>query len=152
MPGIRVDGNDLLAVHAVTRWAADRARSNHGPTMIELFTYRVAPHSTSDDPTRYRPGDEWQHWPLGDPVERLKAHLVQARQWSEERHAALVIELDEQVRIANTEAQGHGVHGEGPHHNPRTMFEDVYKDMPWHLREQQAELERFKGPASDEAV
>jgi len=55
IPGIRVDGNDLLAVHAVTSWAAERARSNHGPTLIELFTYRVAPHSTSDDPSRYRP-------------------------------------------------------------------------------------------------
>src|SRR5437762_6268219 len=76
LPGIRVDGNDLLAVHAVTRWAADRARSNHGSTLIELFTYRLAPHSTSDDPSRYRPGDEGQHWPLGDPVLRLKQHLI----------------------------------------------------------------------------
>ncbi len=144
MPGIRVDGNDLLAVYAVTRWAADRARANHGPTLIELFTYRVAPHSTSDDPTRYRPGDEWQHWPLGDPIERLKTHLIHAGEWSDERHAKLNAELEEQVRAANAEAQSHGVHGEGPHHSAGSMFEDVYKEMPWHLREQQAELDRFK--------
>jgi 2-oxoisovalerate dehydrogenase E1 component alpha subunit len=144
MPGIRVDGNDLLAVYAVTRWAAERARSNLGPTLIELFTYRVAPHSTSDDPTRYRPGDEWQHWPLGDPIERLKRHLMRAGEWDEDRQRALAGEVEEEVRAANNEAQRHGVHGEGPHHSPRTMFEDVYKEMPWHLREQQAELDRFK--------
>ena len=147
IPGIRVDGNDFLAVYGVTRWAADRARSNHGPTLIELFTYRVAPHSTSDDPARYRPGDEGQHWPLGDPVDRLKRHLIRLGEWSEKRHAALVAELDEEVRAANAEAQSYGVHGGGPYHDPGTMFEDVYKDMPWHLREQQRELLRYKAQA-----
>jgi len=152
IPGIRVDGNDLLAVYAVTRWAADRARSNHGPTLIELFTYRVAPHSTSDDPSRYRPGDEWQHWPLGDPIERMKAHLIGLGEWSNERHEALAIELEELVRAANAEAQSYGILSEGPHHDPGTMFEDVYKDMPWHLREQQAELARFCSGSSDEVA
>jgi 2-oxoisovalerate dehydrogenase E1 component alpha subunit len=144
IPGIRVDGNDFLAVYAVTRWAAERARGNHGPTLIELFTYRAAPHSTSDDPTRYRPGDEYQHWPLGDPIERLKQHLVAIGEWDDARHAALAGELEEAVRSTNKEAQAHGVLGGGPYHDPSTMFEDVYKDMPWHLREQQAELLRFK--------
>jgi 2-oxoisovalerate dehydrogenase E1 component alpha subunit len=144
IPGIRVDGNDLLAVYAVTKWAAERARSNHGPTLIELYTYRMAPHSTADDPSRYRPGDEGQHWPLGDPIGRLKAHLIGLGEWSEERDAALAAELDEYVRTKNAEAQKHGVHGEGAHHDPETMFEDVYKEMPWHLREQQAELKRFR--------
>jgi 2-oxoisovalerate dehydrogenase E1 component alpha subunit len=152
IPGLRVDGNDLLAVYAVTRWAADRARSNHGPTLIELFTYRVAPHSTSDDPSRYRPGDEWQHWPLGDPIERLKTHLIGLGEWSVERHGALAAELDETVRAANAEAQGYGTLSEGPHPDPGTMFEDVYKEMPWHLREQQAELLRFRAGSSKEAV
>jgi 2-oxoisovalerate dehydrogenase E1 component alpha subunit len=144
IPGIRVDGNDLLAVYAVTRWAADRARSNHGPTLIELFTYRVAPHSTSDDPSRYRPGDEWQHWPLGDPIERLKEHLVGLGEWSRERHEALATELEETVRVVNQKAQSYGILSEGPHHDPGTMFEDVYKEMPWNLREQRAELARFR--------
>jgi 2-oxoisovalerate dehydrogenase E1 component alpha subunit len=151
IPGIRVDGNDLLAVYAVTRWAADRARSNNGPTLIELYTYRVAPHSTSDDPSRYRPGDEWQHWPLGDPIERLKSHLIARSEWSEERHAALGSELEEYVRKTNAEAQKHGVLGGGSHHHPRTMFEDVYKEMPWHLREQQSELQGLLRDAGKES-
>ena len=76
IPGIRVDGNDLLAVYAVTLWAADRARRGGGPTLIELVTYRGGAHSTSDDPSKYRPKDEWQAFPLGDPIERLKQHLI----------------------------------------------------------------------------
>ncbi|MCX7064566.1 MAG: thiamine pyrophosphate-dependent enzyme, partial [Proteobacteria bacterium] len=76
MPGIRVDGNDFLAVHAVTDWAAQRARQGAGPTLIELVTYRASAHSTSDDPSRYRPKDDSEQWPLGDPIERLKNHLV----------------------------------------------------------------------------
>ena len=143
IPGIRVDGNDLLAVYAVTRWAAERARTNHGPTLIELYTYRVGAHSTSDDPSRYRPGDEGTYWPLGDPIERLKAYLVGQGEWDDARHAALAGELEETVRAANAEAQRFGVLGDGPHHPASSMFEDVYKDVPWHLREQQAELERF---------
>jgi len=75
IPGVRVDGNDLLAVYAVTQWAAQRAREGGGPTLIEHVTYRGGPHSTSDDPTRYRPENEWEAFPLGDPVKRLKQHL-----------------------------------------------------------------------------
>jgi 2-oxoisovalerate dehydrogenase E1 component alpha subunit len=152
IPGIRVDGNDLLAVYAVTRWAADRARSNHGPTLIEMFTYRVGGHSTADDPSRYRPADEAQHWPLGDPVTRLKTHLIQLGAWSEDRHAALAAELDELVQKTNAEAQSHGVLAEGPHHDPASMFEDVFKEMPWHIREEQAEYLRLHGaPAKAES-
>jgi 2-oxoisovalerate dehydrogenase E1 component alpha subunit len=143
IPGIRVDGNDFLAVHAVTRWAAERARTNHGPTLIELFTYRTAPHSTSDDPSRYRPGDEPQYWPLGDPILRLKTHLEKIGEWDDARHSALMVETEAQVDAENKKAQRLGVHNNGPHHQASTMFEDVYKDMPWHLREQQAELARL---------
>ena len=87
--GIRVDGNDFLAVYAVTQWAAQRARTGAGPTLIELVTYRAAAHSTSDDPARYRAKDDQEHWPLGDPIERLKQHLIKLGEWSEERHRAL---------------------------------------------------------------
>src|SRR5581483_3366025 len=90
LPGLRVDGNDALAVYAATRWAAERARSNHGPTLIELFTYRGEAHSTSDDPARYRPADERAAWPLGDPIERLKGHLTQLGEWDEARHIMLL--------------------------------------------------------------
>jgi len=78
IPALRVDGNDFLAVYAVTKWASDRARANLGPTLIEHFTYRVEGHSTSDDPSRYRPADEPKAWPLGDPIKRLKNHLTRS--------------------------------------------------------------------------
>ena len=80
----------------------------------------------------------------------MKRHLITLDEWSEDRHAQLVAELDEAVRAANVEAQSYGTHGTGPHHDPATIFEDVYKDMPWHLREQQQELLRFKAqPGKD---
>ena len=120
--GLRVDGNDALAVYAATRWAAERARANHGPTLIELFTYRAEGHSTSDDPTAYRPQDEADAWPLGDPIERLKEHLIALGEWDEERHAALETELAEEVRAAQKEAE------KQRHPRPRpasTMSNDV---------------------------
>ncbi|HZR37433.1 MAG TPA: thiamine pyrophosphate-dependent enzyme [Nevskia sp.] len=138
LPGLRVDGNDFLAVYAATRWAAERARSNHGATLLELFTYRVAPHSTSDDPAKYRPENEAEKWPLGDPIERLKQHLIVAGEWSEERQVALEAEIDEQIRAAQREAEAKGTLGTPPA-SPRTMFEDVFKDMPWHLHKQRQE-------------
>src|SRR3546814_15537128 len=82
IPGLRVDGNDFLAVYAATQWAAERARGNHGPTLIELYTYRAAAHSTSDDPSAYRPDDEAAHWPLGDPIQPLKQHLIPTGHWN----------------------------------------------------------------------
>jgi 2-oxoisovalerate dehydrogenase E1 component alpha subunit len=137
---LRVDGNDFLAVYAATKWAAERARANHGATLIELFTYRAGSHSTSDDPTRYRPEDEPRTWPLGDPVERLKKHLIALGEWSDERQAAQEKELTELVRDADREAQKFGTLNEGPHFSAKTMFEDVFKEMPWHLRRQRQEL------------
>jgi 2-oxoisovalerate dehydrogenase E1 component alpha subunit len=140
VPALRVDGNDLLATYAVTRWAADRARSNLGPTLIELFTSRAAAHSTADDPNRYRPADEWEKWPLGDPVRRLKDHLIRLGAWSEARHEALQKEVDEQVRAANKEAEAKGTLDRGPLPPVESMFEDVYKEMPDELRRQRDEL------------
>src|SRR5262245_36100269 len=133
MAGIRVDGNDFLAVYAVTQWAAERARRGAGPTLIELVTYRGAAHSTSDDPSRYRPKDDYEQWPLGDPIERLKKHLIALGEWSEERHASLTAELEAQVTAAWKEAVTYGSLGEGPKLDPDTMFEDVFKDVPAHL-------------------
>jgi 2-oxoisovalerate dehydrogenase E1 component alpha subunit len=138
--GIRVDGNDFLAVHAVTRWAAERARSGRGPTLIEHVTYRAAAHSTSDDPARYRPKDDYDRWPLGDPVERLKQHLIGLGEWSEERHSALVAELEGHVASSWKEAVKHGTLTDGPRLDPGLMFEDVFKETPPHLRRQEAEM------------
>lgn len=140
MAGLRVDGNDFLAVYAVTQWAADRARKGHGPTLIEHVTYRGAAHSTSDDPSRYRPKDDYDRWPLGDPVERLKDHLISLGEWSEERHAALAKEMDQHVVASWREAVTYGTLTEPPRLDPDLMFEDVFKDMPEHLRKQEAEL------------
>ncbi len=139
IPGLRVDGNDFLAVYAVTRWAAERARRNLGPTLIELFTYRAAAHSTSDDPAAYRPQDEGASWPLGDPIERLKQHLIKLKAWDEKRHAELTKALDEKVKADLKEAESYGTLGSVPV-APDSMFEDVFKDMPAHLERQRREL------------
>src|SRR6478609_8285128 len=136
LPSLRVDGNDFLAVYAATAWAAERARANLGATLIELYSYRAEGHSTSDDPARYRPADEPKCWPLGDPVERLKQHLITLGEWDDGRHEAAQKEMVEQVRAANAEASANGTLGEGKIPSAKTMFEDVYKDTPWHLRRQ----------------
>src|SRR6202451_2112360 len=140
IPGIRVDGNDFLAVYAVTQWAAQRARQSGGATLIEHVTYRAAAHSTSDDPSRYRPKEEWKAWPLGDPIERLKDHLIALGEWSQDRHVALEKELEAHVTACWKEAASYGTLTEGPTLDPATMFEDVYKDMPPHLAKQREQL------------
>ena len=139
VPALRVDGNDLLAVYAVTRWAADRARHNGGPTLIELVTYRAASHSSSDDPSRYRPADEARAWPLGEPVERLAGHLQQIGAWSPEQHAALKAEVEATVQAGFKAAEAVGVLGSGSRPDPATMFDDVYKEAPWSLVRQRRE-------------
>jgi 2-oxoisovalerate dehydrogenase E1 component alpha subunit len=136
MAGLRVDGNDALAVYAAARWAANRARANMGPTLIEHFTYRAEGHSTSDDPTQYRSAQEREEWPLGDPVMRLKRHLIALGEWSLEQHAAMDLELVEEVKLATKEAEKNGILGHGLHHPFHTMFEDVFEELPWHLEEQ----------------
>jgi 2-oxoisovalerate dehydrogenase E1 component alpha subunit len=137
---LRVDGNDFLAVYAASRWAAERARSNLGPTLIEWITYRAGAHSTSDDPSRYRPADDWAHFPLGDPIARLKQHLMVLGAWSEEEHEATQKELQAQVAAALKEAERYGSMADGHVADAASMFEDVYKDMPEHLRRQRDEL------------
>ncbi|MEQ1498003.1 MAG: 3-methyl-2-oxobutanoate dehydrogenase (2-methylpropanoyl-transferring) subunit alpha [Novosphingobium sp.] len=134
--GLRVDGNDALAVYAAARWAANRARANKGPTLIEHFTYRAEGHSTSDDPGAYRSAHEREEWPLGDPIMRLKRHLIGLGEWSEAQHEAMDLELAQQVKAATKEAEKNGVLGHGLHHPFHTMFEDVFEELPWNLEEQ----------------
>lgn len=142
---LRVDGNDFLAVYAVSQWAAERARCNLGPTLIEWVTYRAGPHSTSDDPSKYRPADEWQRFPLGDPISRLKQHLLNLGEWSEAQHEALQKELEAEIISAQKEAETFGTLADGHIPSIASMFEDVYKEMPTHLQEQMAEARRFGG-------
>jgi len=139
IPALRVDGNDFLAVYAVTRWAAERARAGLGPTIIEHFTYRAEGHSTSDDPSKYRPGAEAAAWPLGDPIERFKAHLISRDLWTEREHVALQDEVDAAVREAGRISESFGTLKEGQRLASSSMFEDVYKEMPAHLAAQRAQ-------------
>ncbi len=136
LPGLRVDGNDVLAIYAAVRWAADRARSNLGATLIEFFTYRAEGHSTSDDPSGYRPAGEAKAWPLGDPIERLKAHLLALGEWDEERHEAMRSECDAEVRAAQKQAEKMGVLPEQGRDNIESMFDDVYAEVPANLADQ----------------
>jgi 2-oxoisovalerate dehydrogenase E1 component alpha subunit len=139
LPGLRVDGNDFLAVWSATKWAAERARNNLGATLIEFFTYRAAGHSTSDDPTKYRPADEAEHWPLGDPLERLKHHLISLGEWDDERHEALTDELSETVRAAVKEGEAVGTLGQSKP-SVREMFEGVFAEPDWRVLEQRREV------------
>jgi 2-oxoisovalerate dehydrogenase E1 component alpha subunit len=108
--------------------------------LIELVTYRGGPHSTSDDPTKYRPKDEWLSFPLGDPVERLKQHLIVEGHWSEAQHEELIKELKADVLAAWKEAQQYGTMTEGPFLDPATMFDDVFADTPAHLESQRRRM------------
>ncbi|MWV13924.1 3-methyl-2-oxobutanoate dehydrogenase (2-methylpropanoyl-transferring) subunit alpha [Pseudomonas sp. R-28-1W-6] len=137
---LRVDGNDFLAVYAASQWAAERARRNLGPSLIEWVTYRAGPHSTSDDPSKYRPADDYSHFPLGDPIARLKQHLLGLGIWSEAQHEALHKELEAEILAAQKEAESHGSLVDGHVFSAANMFEDVYKELPEHLRRQRQEL------------
>ena len=148
--GLRVDGNDPLAVYAATQWAADRARTNKGPTLIEHFTYRAEGHSTSDDPSAYRAATEATAWPFGDPIVRLKEHLISLGLWDDERHEALRDELEDMVKATQKQSEKLGILGHGMQHPFETMFDDVFAELPWHLKEQRdqmlAEQEAKFGP------
>jgi 2-oxoisovalerate dehydrogenase E1 component alpha subunit len=108
-------------------------------------TYRAAAHSTSDDPARYRAKDDHEHWPLGDPIARLKLHLISIGEWSEERHQSLTAELDALVVASWKEAVTYGTMSEGPRLDADLMFEDVFKDMPAHLERQRAAMRAERG-------
>lgn len=139
IPALRVDGNDYLAVHAVASWAVERARTGLGPTIIEYVTYRAGPHSTSDDPSVYRPKDEAAAWPLGDPIERLKQHLIKLGEWSEERHTQMQAECADYIRTCQKQAEVNGTLNSGLKPSPSDMFDDVFAQMPLHLQQQRTE-------------
>jgi len=136
MAGLRVDGNDALAVYAAVKWGGEEARPNTVPTLMESLTFRAGGHPTSDDPTGYRAKGEAEEWPLGDPIARLKAHLVSLGEWDDARDAALDEELDATVRAAQKEAEKIGTLPDQGFENIPSMFDDVFADTPWHLKEQ----------------
>jgi 2-oxoisovalerate dehydrogenase E1 component alpha subunit len=134
VPGIRVDGNDALAVVGVTRRAMARAAAGLGPTLIEAVTYRMGAHTSSDDPDRYRGSEDTEPWRQVDPNRRFKDHLIAQGFWDEERDQAWMSEVDRRFQSAVANAEG----AEPP--ALESMFDDVYEKPPWHLVEQRAEL------------
>ena len=136
LPALRVDGNDYLAVFAAASWAIERARRNLGPTVIEWVTYRAAAHSSSDNPSSYRPKDEAEQWPLGDPIERLTQHLTYLGVWSQDDQDKLRSSVEERVGAAQMKAESFGTLNSGPTASAREIFEDVYREMPPHLLRQ----------------
>jgi 2-oxoisovalerate dehydrogenase E1 component alpha subunit len=140
LASLRVDGNDFLAVYAATQWARERARSGAGATLIELFTYRSDAHSTSDDPGKYRPKTEAASWPLGDPIERLKQHLIGRGEWDEKRQTKLEEEMTKLVVKSYKDAESYGTLHDGPLSPKESIFEDVYKEQDWRLKRQRRDL------------
>jgi pyruvate dehydrogenase E1 component alpha subunit len=137
LPPTRVDGNDVLAVFEATRRAVEAARAGEGPSFIEAVTYRLGAHSSSDDPSRYRDEsvtDEWRT--QRDPLARMKAFLV-ARDWLDDAaDVSMTTELDAEIREAVAEEES------VPAPAASTLLTDVFEEMPWHLREQLAELRK----------
>jgi 2-oxoisovalerate dehydrogenase E1 component alpha subunit len=138
MPGVRVDGNDVLAVYKATKDAVDYARAGKGPTLLELVTYRRGPHSSSDDPTRYR-GNQADQWLDKDPILRFRKYLENQDLWSEVQENALVEELkagiNDSVKVAE----------KAPQPTLETLFTDVFEKVPPHLREQYETLVHDEG-------
>jgi 2-oxoisovalerate dehydrogenase E1 component alpha subunit len=137
---LRVDGNDFLAGYAATRWATERARSGFGPTLVEWVTYRAASHSSSDDPSKYRPIEAAKAWPLGDPIDRLAGHLLGAGHLTLNDVEAMRSECRQKVFEVVAEAESMGTLASGPPLSPVDMFRHVYAEMPAHLVEQRQEL------------
>ena len=143
LPSFRVDGNDFLALYSVTKWARERAAAGLGATHIEVLTYRAGAHSSSDDPSRYRPQNEAQYWPGGDPIERLKSHLIEIGEWSDEQQNSLEEKIDSEVMSAYKEAVKFGDLANGPYPSSDHIFTEVYETVPWHLEEQRKEMKRW---------
>ncbi len=133
--GVRVDGSDALAVHKIVGEAVNRARSGGGPTLIEGVSYRHGAHSTSDDDTRYRERKEAEAWRKRDPIARFRRYLQARGLWDDDQEAILQASMQAALHAAVEEAEA------APAPALDTLFEDVYGEKPWHLREQQQDLE-----------
>jgi 2-oxoisovalerate dehydrogenase E1 component alpha subunit len=139
MPGVRVDGNDVLAVYRVCKEAVERARKGEGPTLVETVTFRMGPHSSSDDPTRYREQKVVDEWKRRDPIERFQRYLQQRGLWDEKFHEQVWNEARESIREVGKRV------GELKQPPPESMFEDVYLNLTPQLREQRDELQALGG-------
>jgi pyruvate dehydrogenase E1 component alpha subunit len=135
--GVRVDGNDVLAVYKTTKEAVEKARRGGGPTLIEAVTYRMGPHSTSDDPTRYCPPEDLEKWRQRDPIERFRAYLKKVGIWTEEYEKEVRAQAEAEVAAAIKEAEA------AAPPDPDTLFDDVYAELPPLLKEQRDEMRRL---------
>lgn len=138
IPGVRVDGNDVFALYAAAREAADRARQGGGPTLIEAVTYRLGAHSSSDDPDRYRSASDTETWATREPLIRFRAWLLANQLLDEARDARLRDELEREIKQAVAATEGL------PSPARRTLIEDVYLRPARALEEELAELERIR--------
>jgi pyruvate dehydrogenase E1 component alpha subunit len=145
-PGVLVDGNDVLAVMAVTQAALDRARSGDGPTLIEAVTYRMGAHTTSDDPSRYRSADEVDAWSRRDPIRRLSAYATRIGAADESFFAEVEAEADELAQVVRA-----GVR-QLPVPPPESMFDHVYAEPHATIAEQRAFLTAYQDSFADEGV
>ncbi|MCW2803488.1 MAG: 2-oxoisovalerate dehydrogenase component alpha subunit [Propionibacteriaceae bacterium] len=145
-PGIRVDGNDVLAVHAVTEEALERARSGNGPTFIEAYTYRMGAHTTSDDPTKYRLADELEHWRLKDPIERVRAYLTRAGAADQSFFDAVQAEAEEFAVELRARCLAL------PDPTMTEAFDWVYAEQTSYLAEQQAGNAEYQESFADDAA
>ncbi len=136
MPGLRVDGNDVIACRDVFGRAIERARAGGGPSFIEALTYRIGPHSSSDDPTRYRSDEEVESWRKRDPLLRLERLLRACHGLTDEALATLRAEISREIEQALASVESL------PAPARQTLFEDVFAQKPWHLTEQAAECEK----------
>jgi len=130
--GVRVDGNDVLAVHQASREARERAAKGRGPTLIETVTFRMGPHSSSDDPKRYQAPELLESWKKKDPIARFQAYLKGRKLWSEAWEKDLVEAVEKEIAEAVEAAE------QTPAPPIETLFSDVYASLPGHLAEQQA--------------
>ncbi len=130
MPGVRVDGNDLLAVYEVTRQARARALAGEGPTLVEAVTTRLGAHTTADDPTRYTPAGQVEAARARDPIARLRAWLVATRRWDDEADALAEKWCDAEIERAVEEFDA------TPRPDPALLFDHVYADPPVRLQRQ----------------
>jgi len=146
LPGIQVDGNDILAVYAAAQEAVQRARTGGGPTLIECVTYRLAMHTTADDPKRYRSDEEVEKWSKRDPLPRFQKYLLDKGLLSEEKRIEVESEIMEEIQTAVDSAEKQ-MEALG---DPIDMFEHAYAEMPPYLKEQKADLVRELSEGAEE--
>jgi pyruvate dehydrogenase E1 component alpha subunit len=146
MPGIQVDGNDILAVYAAAGEAVARARAGDGPTLIECVTYRLSVHTTADDPKRYRSDDDVAVWKKRDPIARFQRYLTDKGVLTPEKIETLEAEIKAEIQAAVTRAEEQM----SQMGDPLEMFDHVYAEMPPDLQAQKAELARELAAAPKE--